>query len=77
VNNFSLARHRYDSTVKPVSRAALNLVALVRTADQIVQLRKGGSKEVSAAKEFLNWITTERAILLAMLADAGQEAPSS
>jgi hypothetical protein len=75
VNNFCLARHRYDSTVKPVSRAALNLIALVRTADQIVHLRKGASAEVSAAKAFLNWITTERAILLAMLADAGQEAP--
>ena len=73
VKNFCFARHRFDSLVKPLSRAVLAFPALLRTADQIVRLRHG-KDEVKAAKAFLEWITTPRIILLAALADAGQEA---
>ena len=73
VTNFCFARHRFDSLVKPLSRAVLAFPALLRTADQIVRLRHG-KDEVKAAKAFLEWITTPRIILLAALADAGQEA---
>ena len=85
VVNFSLARHRFDSTVKPVSRAVLNVYALVRTCEQVVRLRKAASGKAAGrgrkggdpagvARKFLDWVTTERIVVLAMLADAGQEA---
>jgi hypothetical protein len=73
VKNFCFARHRFDSMVKPLSRAVLAFPALLRTADQIVRLRHG-KPEGKAALEFLDWITTPRVILLAALADASQEA---
>lgn len=73
VRNLSLARHRFDSTSKPISRAATSMYALIKTADQIARLRRPTSQEVVKAKEFLNFISAERVLLVAMLADAGQE----
>ena len=73
VHNFSMAKRRYDSLTKPVSRAALNYVALVKIAQQIVLLRRG-VREVQSARNFLKRVATENIVLLAMLADAGQEA---
>ena len=74
VKNLSLAKHRCDSTSRPISRAVLNLHGLIKTADQIARLRRTGSREVDTAKEFLRFIDVERAIQLGMLADAGIEA---
>jgi hypothetical protein len=46
---------------------------LVRTAEQICRLRQPGKKEYQAAHRFLTWITAERLLTAAMLADAGLE----
>ena len=74
VKNLSLARHRFDSTSKPLSRAVLSIYALVKTAEQIARLRRPGAREVIQAKEFLEYVDNERILQLAMLADGGLEA---
>ena len=74
VKNLSLAKHRFDSTSRPISRAVLNLHGLIKTADHIARIRRAGSREVDTAKDFLRFIDVERAIQLGMLADAGMEA---
>ena len=48
-------------------------MALITTTQQIILLRRG-AREVDAARKFLSWISTENVVLLALLADAGQEA---
>jgi hypothetical protein len=73
VKNLSLARHRFDTTSKPLSRAVRHFKALVRTAEQILQIRRPESKEGKRATEFLGYVDEEKALQLAMLADAGVE----
>ncbi len=73
VVNFSFAAHRFDSTSKPLGRAILGLVPLIRTAMQIVRLRRGQPEALHAA-HFLSFITTQRIVLMAMCADAADEA---
>jgi hypothetical protein len=46
---------------------------LVRAAERICRLRQRGTKEYQAARRFLTWITAERLLTAAMLADAGLE----
>ena len=73
IKNFSYAGHRFDSTSRPLRRAVLGLGPLVRTAMRIITLRRG-TKEAKAANTFLEYINTERALLMAMVADAADEA---
>ncbi|CAK0813414.1 unnamed protein product, partial [Prorocentrum cordatum] len=66
------APHRFDSASKPMSRCTIYFPALVATMDQIVASRKGNAEAV-AASTFLGWLDDEKALQLAMLADAGDE----
>jgi len=51
----------------------LSIFAITRTAQQIVRLR-AGKDEAKSASHFLAWLSTEKLVILAMLADAGVEA---
>eukprot|EP00959_Pyramimonas_sp_CCMP1952_P270958 5664655-Pyramimonas_sp.AAC.1 len=55
-----------------MSRCTIYFPALVATMDQIVANRKGNAEAV-AASTFLGWLDDEKALQLAMLADAGDE----
>ena len=72
VQNFSFAKHRFDSTAKPLGRAVLGIRALVKTASRIASLRRGRA-EADHANRFLSFINTERFLLMAMCADASDE----
>ena len=71
--NFQFARHRYDSTSRPIGRAIHHFRAVVATATQIANLRSG---DVSSriAMAFLNGLTSEKVLQLAMVADAASHA---
>ncbi len=72
VEDLRFAPHRYDSSQKPLGRTVLFFHALLATLQQIVQVRQG-EPESLAALGFLSWIDSEKALQLAMLADAGDE----
>eukprot|EP00971_Amphidinium_carterae_P349179 6490884-Amphidinium_carterae.1 len=73
--NCGLKRHRFDSTQVPLARHVLRLPAIIRTAVQIAEARNG--TESVAAKSFLQFSSGPDGmfnnLLLAMLADAGDE----
>eukprot|EP00959_Pyramimonas_sp_CCMP1952_P332435 6961377-Pyramimonas_sp.AAC.1 len=66
------SKQRFDSTQRPLGRCVLEFEALLLTAQQIAESRKG-SAESAQATEFLEFVTPERWIILAMAADAGDE----
>ena len=72
VKDLHFAPHRFDSTQKPLQRIVMYLLAVVATMVQVTQERRG-SAEGRAAENFLSWLTSERALQLAMMADAGEE----
>ena len=72
VCNFQFAAHRYDSVSKPIGRAVHHFRALLTTATQIANLRTDSSAQTAVS--FLAWLNSERAIQLAMVADAASHA---
>ena len=72
VKDLHYAPHRFDSMQKPLQRIALYFLAVVATMTQISQERRGGA-EGQAAESFLSWLTAEKALQAAMMADAGEE----
>ena len=68
VGNFRAAAHRFESYSKPLGRTCLFIHACVRTALRIMRTRSDASSK--KAREWLLWVTEERALLAAMLADA-------
>ena len=72
VCNFQFAAHRYDSVSKPIGRAVHHFRALLTTATQIANLRTDLSARFAAS--FLSWLNSERALQLAMVADAASHA---
>ena len=73
VRNLGLARHRFESTQKPLSRLVLWFDAAVATALYIMRERRSGSREHKAAKRFLQFVDAERLIQAAMMCDGGDE----
>lgn len=73
VKNLSLAKHRFDSTQKPVGRMVLFMDALVSVALYILAKRARTSREGKIAEDFLRGLNMEDYIQLAMMADAGDE----
>lgn len=71
VSNLSLARHRADSTQKPLARLVLYIDALFAVAMDVSNSRSG--REAQVAENFLQ-MGTEEYLQLAMMADAGDEA---
>jgi hypothetical protein len=70
--NLSYSHHRYDSESKPHGRGVINVRALIKTADTIRRIRKG-TPEGAEGESFLKFVDTERCIIFAMSADAGDE----
>ena len=73
VKNLSLAKHRFDSTQKPVGRMILFMDAVISVALFILARRARSSREGKIAEDFLRGLTMEDYIQLAMMADAGDE----
>ena len=73
VRNLGLARHRFESSQKPLSRLTLWFDAAIATALYIMRERRSGSREHKAAKQFLKFINVERLLQAAMMCDGGDE----
>lgn len=73
IRNLQYAKHRFDSLSKPLGRFILLFGAVWATACELLVTR-AGRKPAQRAKAFLNEITVEATVQLAMLADAGHEA---
>eukprot|EP00974_Lingulodinium_polyedra_P134267 11228356-Lingulodinium_polyedra.AAC.1 len=71
IKDLKSAKHRFESHFEPLSRICLFLPAYIMTAVSIAIVRKGKA-EAKHAAAFLNWISEERLVALAMLADAAQ-----
>ena len=71
--NLRSCKHRLDSVWTPLGRASIFLHAFLMTC-VVVAVRRKGKKEGKSATAFLEWVTTEHCVSLAMNADAGCEA---
>ncbi len=72
IRNLRSAKHRMESFQKPLGRFILFFHAFVATAIDIAA-RRAGQSEGKAAEEFLESLTQERVLQMAMLADAADE----
>ncbi len=72
-NNLRAAKHRFESTSWPLGRVLLHLQAFVKTVQHIAHVRTSSS-EGTCASSWLRSIDSERLLLLAMVADAHDEA---
>ena len=72
LRNLRAAMHRLESWSTPTARVILLFRAYMLTAVAVATQCRG-RKEGMAAQELLAWITEERALQLAMLADASDE----
>ena len=70
LKNLSLAKHRFDSTEKPLSRFCLFLDAFLLTA---ISLAASPSQKRERGKAFLSWVNEEKILLLGLLADLSDE----
>lgn len=73
LRDLGYAKHRFDSTQRPVARILLFFWAYVSTASQVVLLRPG-TKDGDACESFLRRLDAEVCLQLAMLGDAADEA---
>ena len=67
------AKHRFESWQKPLAQLVLTLPAVIRVALQMAVVRRGKDEGKDAVR-FLEHLSPERVLLLAMLADAADEA---
>ena len=65
-------RHRFDSQAEPFARIVLSFDAVLKASEVISHARKGDDAGKHAAK-FLGWLNDEKALQLAMLADASDQ----
>ena len=73
LKDLGYAKHRFDSTQRPVARILLFFWAYVGTASQVVMLRPG-TVDAAACESFLQRLDPEVCLQLAMLGDAADEA---
>ncbi|CAK0807965.1 unnamed protein product, partial [Prorocentrum cordatum] len=72
IRDLSFAKHRFNSTQKPFGRHVLMFKSVIATATQIATSRVG-KQESKLASAYLSFLDVERAVTLALLADAGDE----
>ena len=72
VKDLGFAAHRFESLQKPLSRIVLFFPAFLTTLVQVAWQRKG-SEEGTQALDFIQWLSPAKCLLMAMMADAGQE----
>jgi hypothetical protein len=73
IRNMRLAKHRFESTHKPLFRLCMYLRAFIMAAVQLLRTRDCNNKAdpcVVAALHFLSFLDIERLITVAMAADA-------
>ncbi|CAE7278036.1 unnamed protein product [Symbiodinium microadriaticum] len=76
IKNLSCAKHRYLSKSLPFRRCVLFFKPLVRVAQAILQERGRSSEEGQIARRWLERVTPESALQIALVADASDEARS-
>ena len=72
IRDLCYAKHRFNSTQKPLGRVVLMFDALLATAVEIA-IRRAGREPATFAVAFLRTVTEEDLLTVAMLADAGDE----
>ena len=72
VTNMRAAGHRFESWQKPLGRTVLHMHACIKTALYVAN-RPAKDDNTDRAKEWLNWVNSERCLLLAMMADVADE----
>lgn len=72
VASLRAAKHRFESYIKPLARLTLYIEAMIATAMRIIAER-GNLEEANDAKTFLLNLSEENLVMLAMMADAGDE----
>ena len=72
ITNLRAAAHRFESFQKPLGRTCIFLHACIRTALHIS--RRQHDDMAKMAKTWLKSVTTERCLMLAMMADASDQA---
>ena len=66
------AKHRFESWSKPFGMVVMTLKALILTAEEISIVRVG-KEEAKDAEAFLDYLSPERILQVAMMADAADE----
>ena len=72
IRHLRFRRHRFDSQAEPLARIVLAFDAVLKAASVISHARKQDDAGKSAAL-FLEWLDDEKALQLAMLADASDQ----
>ena len=72
LKDLGFAAHRFESLQKPLSRIILFWPAFLTTLVQISWQRRG-LEEGTRVLDFLQWLSPQKCLLVAMMADAGQE----
>ena len=72
IKDLKAAKHRFESTQKPLSRACLFVRPLILTALQ-VRYGRHGQVEARKASRFLDSLSVSNLLLLGCMADAGDE----
>ena len=72
VANMRAAKHRFESLQKPLGRGCIHMHSTIKTA---VHMAEHGTPDgKSRAKQWLQWLDTERALQAAMMSDASDQA---
>ena len=72
IKNMRAASHRFESWQKPLGRTALFMHASIKTALYVAS-RPASDDNTDKAKEWLEWVDSERCLMLAMMADVADE----
>ena len=75
VKNLSFRKHRFDSFQNPTSRMILYLEAVIMTAVH-ASVHRAAERDGERARDFLEYVSEKRLLLLALLADFSDEATS-
>ena len=73
VKDLRYAGHRFESGQLPLARCVLYFPALIATLVQVVKTRPNSDAAAKAVNNFFEQLDSEKALQLAMLADAGEE----
>ena len=72
VQDLGFAPHRFESASKPMARIVVFFHAFLTTLARIAAERRG-SQEATQASDFLRWLSVEKMVQFAMLADCAME----
>ena len=70
--SLSAAKHRFESLASPLGKLVVWLPAFIQCAREIILMRIRGP-EVDVARDFLEQINTETALMLSLMADGADD----